>query len=367
MNPNGLIICEVDNWEIFLSLAIRLQKDVSKGWFFRGQSDFSWPLSTSFERRFDSNRIKQRFVTESKYQTSSPHNMSKLAGHIFNKIHEIRLRAINSKDEYPLREIEWLCISEFRKDASRFVNLEFSKDYNKNDNIEWLSMMQHYGAPTRLLDFTESLYAALFFAFLEDHYSAVSATKPKAELKPKAVWAISKHPLFYNQEEIQQNYISKTATPEDNVDNYETDYMSDSYTRNLECLTLANKYLEKTIEEGIEGEKRDGVIPIIPFRNNERLSAQDGLFLFPKNLSSSFEVNLCNTLKISKDDYDKPITKSVDEIIKDRHIDAKIVKFVFNSVNCASADELLKSANISFKNLFPGLEGIARNINHKFF
>ena len=38
----------------------------------------------------------------------------------------------------------------------------------QDDNrLEWLALMQHYGAPTRLLDFTRSPYVACFFALEE--------------------------------------------------------------------------------------------------------------------------------------------------------------------------------------------------------
>lgn len=33
-----------------------------------------------------------------------------------------------------------------------------------NDRVEWLAIMQHHGAPTRLLDWTYSFYIAVFFA-----------------------------------------------------------------------------------------------------------------------------------------------------------------------------------------------------------
>ena len=49
----------------------------------------------------------------------------------------------------------------------------------EDDTILWLSLMRHYGAPTRLLDFTFSLYVACYFA-LEDASS------------DSAVWVISK-------------------------------------------------------------------------------------------------------------------------------------------------------------------------------
>src|SRR5215831_16215491 len=50
---------------------------------------------------------------------------------------------------------------------------------NEDEDLEWLALMQHYGAPTRLLDWTRSAYVAAFFA-------ADGASSPNAF----AVWAV---------------------------------------------------------------------------------------------------------------------------------------------------------------------------------
>lgn len=39
---------------------------------------------------------------------------------------------------------------------------------NPNDELEWLILMQHFGAPTRLLDWSESILVATFFAVTEN-------------------------------------------------------------------------------------------------------------------------------------------------------------------------------------------------------
>lgn len=91
-----------------------------KGWLYRGQRSAAWSLETSLER------CCQR--------------------------HGIR----SSKR----REFEDRLLREFRRAYHQYGQ----HIPERNALVEWLSLMQHHGAPTRLLDFTYSIYIAAYFA-----------------------------------------------------------------------------------------------------------------------------------------------------------------------------------------------------------
>jgi hypothetical protein len=124
---------------------------------------------------------------------------------------------------------------EFRRHAHAYV----PRVPKELDTIEWLAFMQHYGAPTRLLDFTYSFWIALFFAFENAESDC-------------AVVALNPHSLAPNIPDVDYNKIVR--------ENIERDEHRDNFL-------YANA----------------------PFYTNERLALQKGTFVFSLNLTRTFE------------------------------------------------------------------------------
>ena len=70
-------------------------------------------------------------------------------------------------DEDNAREIEKQLLDEFKAYAHRFIPRHLLPE-REGAQLRWLSLMQHYGAPTRLLDWTISPYIALYHAVKDD-------------------------------------------------------------------------------------------------------------------------------------------------------------------------------------------------------
>ena len=108
-----------ESWEDAKRIGKQLSHP-SLSFVFRGQASKNWGLKTSLERTLE------KYVEDFTWAWS------------FEK------------------EI----IQKFKSRAHQYIQ---SPPQNK-DFIEWLSIIQHYGGPTRLLDFSESFYISAFFA-----------------------------------------------------------------------------------------------------------------------------------------------------------------------------------------------------------
>jgi hypothetical protein len=94
------------------------------------------------------------------------------------------------------------------------------------------------------------------------------------------------------------------------------------------------------------GHIRPLVVPINPFRLNDRLAAQQGVFLVPADISRTFASNLSTTFSG---------TSSADHAIK--------VELTLSADELAKAITDLHRHNIGRASLFPGLGGLATQLH----
>jgi hypothetical protein len=182
----------------------------------------------------------------------------------------------------------------------------------KDDILEWLTLMQHHGAPTRLLDWTYSFFVAVYFAFEE-----------KSESDQYVVWCIDNKWLQPQLGEIweangfDKEAINKVARCRD----------GNSLSR---IVNIPKRF----------------VFPANPLRYNERLTIQQGVFLCPSDVSVSFQTNLAflNECKDVKEHIYKLIL-----VDKDGSFRKKALRH-------------LERMNMSRATLFPGLDGFAQSL-----
>jgi len=240
-----------------------LFSDLQTGeWIFRGQQNPNWNLSTSLER----------FCQEG----------NKRAG------------------------LEEAIVREFRRTAHEYLQSEKAPERY----YEWLSLIQHHSASTRLLDWTHSPYVATYFAIK-------SLLHESGKKEAFSVWAIRKAAL-------------RTVNDE-------------------ECIIGKESFLCRHNEEKSSNDCRC-VLIVNPKYSNKRMQLQQAIMLSPTDISISFEENLSSAF--DKNGGDTNLIKFIFEGIEDDYI-----------VDSALVD--LDYMNINEVTLFPNLDGLAKQINRR--
>jgi len=128
---------------------------------------------------------------------------------------------------------------------------------NNNDYLEWLALMQHHGAPTRLLDWTYSLFVAAYFA--------IAKSNP-TEAEKSIIWALDSCWM----EKCAKSVVGKK--------------LIEDFDRNRSGESFVNLFMNKS--------PKRFVFTANPSKFNERLTIQQGCFLCPGNAYEPFEENL---------------------------------------------------------------------------
>lgn len=215
-----------------------------------------------------------------------------------------------------------------KKRAERFMISEFKKNiYNHNisrvpnNNLEILFHLQHFGAPTRLIDFTESPYVASFFALNESHkgYSSIYAVHTFDLFGRISTFADDYFHKFFDRKNTPPNSISSKLN-KPNV---------------FQELFLSNSNQVKFVAQ------------VKPHLHHERSNPQASTHLAIGNIKASFLQNLNNLIQSSD-----PVTE----------IDKPYLKFVFPNKIRESALYDLKMMNINYSSLFPDFAGFIKNL-----
>lgn len=175
--------------------------------------------------------------------------------------------------------------------------------------LAWLSLMQHYGVPTRLLDFTESPYVALYFAL--ESYS------------PQSGNSFSLYAIDYSA------ILEKSIT-----------YIRSKDIEFKEDRSSVFDKQDEIFEKVVDRFSYDIAWVAEPKLLNARLDRQAGSFLLTGNRALRIEEVLASTLyaQVSKFKYVIP---------------AELYTGVF---------ALLRKMNITSKSLYGDLDGLARAI-----
>jgi hypothetical protein len=207
---------------------------------------------------------------------------------------------------------------------------------SKDDLVEWLTIMQHYGAPTRLLDFTQSIYVALWMAVNENLYDR------------SAIWAL-------NSTVIRLSAFAKYSK-ENNVNSAGHDILEKWMYDHANASISTHR-----VKSNIGNE----LFVVRPKNCNERISRQQGLFVVPANIERSFHDNLSQYL-----DNQQPTKISIGQLKQYSHTNAgklqqeqiSLIKFVIPRKFNLEIMRMLRSMNITAESLFPGLDGLAKSM-----
>lgn len=210
----------IDNWDDFDQ---KVKSKHYRKWIYRGQSNSNWEMESSLERAF-------------------------------KEAQSIHVLKDGEEKNLNRREHEKVMIDRFKRNAHLYLN-HLPEAY---DDLSWLSIMQHHGAPTRLLDFTFSPYVALYFA-LEDGESDA------------AVYFINHQALKNDDEE----------------------YFGESRVK-----------VHSRILEGEADKSEICLFSFEPRFSNQRLLSQQGLFVAPNTLQQNHE-QILQSYQVEKGDITK--------------------------------------------------------------
>lgn len=278
------------SWEQLRGLYPNYSPERGKKWIFRAQTQ------TRLKKR---NRKKPDYHVEGSY---------------FRTSLDRAFARFEPDKKYPRHKLEIALLREFMRKAHHHLMYDLPDTRN---TIEWLTVMQHYGAPTRLLDWTYSFYVAAFFA----------VTRLDCENEYAEIWAANSEWIGKAEERIcvgkKLKRLEKLRKDDPvNMDEYHNEILNRLFRKPEPLVVVLNS-----------------------FKLNERLINQQGTFLVQGDIDISFDDNLGKMGKPPE------LKENLHRIVID--------------VTLPKRKEILRHLhrmNINNASLFPGLQGFAESL-----
>lgn len=207
------------------------------------------------------------------------------------------------------------------REFQRKLHLYTDNIPTRADILQWLALMQHHGAPTRLLDWTYSFWVAVHFA-----------TTYRAINDRAVIWAINTNAIWDEHKKFKKSDAVQIFSEEKKITKEELPYCD------LDAV-MDNAVVHYLIEN-----PKKMVYFSNPFRQNQRLTLQQGVFLITGDITQSFQDNLYCT--------------------KDRNDETYSMKGVI-TLNNKLKEEIvrqLREMNINNAVLFPSLDGFSQSL-----
>lgn len=266
----------IGSWEEFLEWYSRFRKvddKPRKRWIFRGEGAVHEALKTSIEREAEAASIP------------------------LGRLQKLEVQLLN----------------EFRR---RFHHYS-TRDPERGDLAEWLSLMRHYGAPTRLLDWSYSPFVALHFAIERAHEGQC------------VIWYMDSTP--YTGPKVLDRLEKDVVRANFKTSSAETGFKPER-TKRPQAEVIQYFFDTPT----------PGIVLVNPFRLSERTTVQQAVHLMPGDVTSPFADNLDATYGM-RDGLTRLKIAITSRLRKD---------FLTH----------LHRMNIDRATLFPGLQGFAESL-----